>query len=161
MDQSTTERGGLQRAGHRAMAILCSIKLAIIVLVPFAGLSVIGGLIPQNGEYDEYVKAYGATTARLLWNAGLTDLFASWWFLVPAGYLLVSMAACSLRRLPMIWRVARDSGDWHNTSEQGNLTYQRSFTMPLTGGRALQTVMDRLINQFRGGRYRVTVHGEP
>jgi cytochrome c biogenesis protein len=84
-----------------------SLKLTIPLLLLLAALSVIGTLIPQNATESEYLRLYSKDTYYLVRGLGLTDMYHSWWFVAVLGLLAVNLIACSVRRLPGLWRQVR------------------------------------------------------
>jgi cytochrome c biogenesis protein len=82
----------------------CSLKLTIATLLLLATTSVAGTLLPQNLSMEQYRQLFGEPVIRLLRALQLFDMYHSWWFLGLLGVFALNLTACSLRRLPGVWR---------------------------------------------------------
>ena len=80
---------------------LSSIKLAIWLISVIAALSLIGTLIPQNQEPAFYVEKYGSSGYNALLTAGLTDVYASWWFILFLALFSLNLTVCLLNRFSL------------------------------------------------------------
>ena len=87
--------------------VFYSLKLTIPLLIVLAALSVIGTLIPQNASEHEYLHLYSKETYYILKGFGLLDMYHSWWFIGVLILLALNLTACSLKRLPNLWRQVR------------------------------------------------------
>jgi len=81
-----------------------SVRLTIVLLIILSGVCVIGTLIPQNESPQHYLQLYSPSTYRLFAALGFLNLFASWWFFCLMTLFTINLAACSLNRLPRVWR---------------------------------------------------------
>ncbi|MCX5895922.1 MAG: cytochrome c biogenesis protein ResB [Proteobacteria bacterium] len=90
---------------HSVKDLLVSIKLTIPLLIILSIVCLIGTLIPQNESPEHYLKLYRESTYNILATTGCLDLFHSWWFLLVMGIFTVNLIACSLNRLPGVWRL--------------------------------------------------------
>ncbi len=75
-----------------------SIKLAIWLLVIIALLSLIGTLIPQNQDPEFYLGKYGQYGYQVLSKIGLSNVYASWWFILTLVFFALNLAVCILNR---------------------------------------------------------------
>lgn len=96
--------------------LFSSLRLAVVLLIILAAVSVIGTLIPQERETAIYLERYGENTYRFLKVFGAIDLYHSWGFRVLMGLLSLNLLVCSVRRLKGIYRrtftpVAEKSGE--------------------------------------------------
>ncbi len=82
----------------------CSLKLTVFTLLLLAATSVVGTILPQNLTPDQYRQLYGETGFRLVRALQLFDMYHSRWFLALLGLFALNLTACSLRRLPAVWR---------------------------------------------------------
>ncbi len=80
---------------------LSSVKLAIWLLSVIAVLSLIGTLIPQNEEPAFYIDRYGRSGYGVLLTTGLTDVYASWWFILFLCLFSLNIAACLINRFSL------------------------------------------------------------
>lgn len=137
---------------------LCSLKLTIVTLLLLAATSVIGTIVPQNLPLDQYRHLYGETATTVLRALQLFDMYHSWWFLGLLGLFAVNLLACSLRRLPVVWR----------TVSRPVLFAEESLLKTLPNRRVLQTplppaeVNSRLENLLRQrfAKPKITERGE-
>ena len=57
-----------------------SVKLTIVLLLSLATTSIIGTLIPQNEDPQDYFQAFGGVFYQLFNLLDLFDMYHSWWF---------------------------------------------------------------------------------
>ncbi len=87
-----------------------SVKLTIFLLILLAIISIAGTLIKQNATSEEYIQRYGLALYNILDFFILFDMYHSWWFSAILLLLVINLIACSLQRLPVVWRqVFRES----------------------------------------------------
>jgi cytochrome c biogenesis protein len=82
-----------------------SVKLTVTLLLILAITSIIGTLIPQAGNPQEYVAKYGEALYRLLTVLDLFDMYHSWWFRLLIVLLALNIIICSVDRLPAVWKI--------------------------------------------------------
>lgn len=82
---------------------VCSLKLTVATLLLLAATSVLGTVIPQKLSSVQYQQHYGEK-AQLLQLLQLDDMYHSVWFMALLGLFVLNLVACSLRRLPAVWR---------------------------------------------------------
>jgi cytochrome c biogenesis protein len=81
-----------------------SLKLTIFLLILLAILSIIGTVITQNAPSSDYIQRYGIRLYEVLNFFSLFDMYHSWWFSAILLLLVINLIACSLKRLPGVWR---------------------------------------------------------
>ncbi len=86
----------------------CSLKLTIVTLILLAATSIIGTVIQQNRSPQEYLQEYSETTFRLFDALGFFDMYHSWWFLALLALFSINLIACSIKRLPRVWKTVRE-----------------------------------------------------
>ncbi len=86
----------------------CSLKLTIFTLILLAATSIIGTVIQQGRTPEEYIQRYGETTYRLFEALQFFDMYHSWWFLTLLWLFSVNLTACSIKRLPRVWKTVRE-----------------------------------------------------
>jgi len=106
-DLTVKEKGRKSDKGR--VSFFYSLKLTIPLLILLAALSVIGTLIPQNATEGEYLRLYSKETYYILKGLGLLDMYHSWWFIGALLLLAINLTACSLKRLPALWRQVRET----------------------------------------------------
>lgn len=91
---------------HALWNFLCSLKLTVVTLLLLAATSIFGTVIPQNRSLAQYQQHYG-DKAQILQALQLDDMYHSVWFTALLGLFVLNLVACSLRRLPAVWRSVR------------------------------------------------------
>ncbi|MEW5762906.1 MAG: cytochrome c biogenesis protein ResB [Bacillota bacterium] len=85
-------------------------KVFLGVVAFLAAACGVGTVIPQGEAPVTYLEHYGTITGLLLIRSGLTDVYHAWWFVAAEGWLVLSTAACTWRRvraLPQPYRLDR------------------------------------------------------
>lgn len=82
----------------------CSLKLTMFLLITLAIISVIGTVIPQGTPPPEYLQTISQNKFKLYKALGFFDMYHSWWFMLLLILLSVNLIACSIKRLPYIWK---------------------------------------------------------
>ncbi|MBM7865497.1 hypothetical protein GTO89_01725 [Heliobacterium gestii] len=80
--------------------IFSSMKLGLFLLLLIAAASIIGTLLPQNGDPRQYGSLYPLYKAL-----GLTDMYHSTWFMLLLFVLAMNLFICTFNRAPGIWRL--------------------------------------------------------
>ena len=83
----------------------CSLKLTMFLLISLAVISIIGTVIPQGPPPEEYLAQISPAKAALYKALGFFDMYHSWWFILLLYLLTVNLIACSIKRLPHIWKI--------------------------------------------------------
>ena len=86
---------------------LTSIRLALLSLLLVGLGSILGTLLPQQQPAAFYEEKFGTVGAALIGRLGLDDVYRSPIFLACIALLLLNLIACSLKRLPEVWRQLR------------------------------------------------------
>ncbi len=86
----------------------CSLKLTVFTLILLAATSVIGTLIQQNQQPEEYLRVYGETAYRVFEKLQFFDMYHSWWFLALLALFAINLTACSIKRLPRLLNTVRN-----------------------------------------------------
>lgn len=90
---------------HSLWDFFCSLKLTMFLLISLAVISIIGTVIPQGIPPDEYLAQISPAKIKLYKALGFFDMYHSWWFILLLYLLTVNLVACSIKRLPHIWKV--------------------------------------------------------
>jgi cytochrome c biogenesis protein len=112
--------------------LFASLRVTIALLILLAALSVIGTLIPQNASEQAYLQRYTQETYSLLKGLGLFDMYHSWWFRGVLALLAINVVACTVTRLPAIWR--RKPRDRNSFARIGTVLTHLSVLLILLGG---------------------------
>ena len=83
---------------------LCSLKLTMFLFITLAVISIIGTIIPQGAPPPEYLQTISQNKLMLYQSLGFFDMYHSWWFILLLSLLCINLIACSIKRLPHIWR---------------------------------------------------------
>jgi cytochrome c biogenesis protein len=83
----------------------CSLKLTMFLLISLAVISIIGTIVPQGTPPQEYLATISTAKASLYKTLGFFDMYHSWWFILLLYLLTVNLIACSIKRLPAIWKI--------------------------------------------------------
>ena len=109
---------------------LSSMTGAVWILVVLAVMSLLGVSIGQGLPPDAYTDRYGQVLGSFVYRSGLSEIFTSWYFLLFAAVLAVSLIACSFGRLKKLAAV-RGRG---RASRVGSLLLHVSMVVILAGG---------------------------
>ncbi|MDO9068358.1 MAG: cytochrome c biogenesis protein ResB [Deltaproteobacteria bacterium] len=90
---------------HSLWDFFCSLKLTMFLLISLAVISIIGTVIPQGTPPEEYLAQIGPAKIKLYNALGFFDMYHSWWFILLLYLLTVNLVACSIKRLPHIWKI--------------------------------------------------------
>jgi cytochrome c biogenesis protein len=82
-----------------------SLKLAMAVLLTLAVTSIIGTVIPQGNVPEQYIQSISQVKLKLYQALGFFDMYHSWWFVLLLTALAANLVACSMKRLPHIWKI--------------------------------------------------------
>jgi len=82
----------------------CSLKLTMFLFIALAVSSIIGTVIPQGTIPPEYLQTISQNKLKLYQSLGFFDMYHSWWFILLLALLTGNLIACSIKRLPGIWR---------------------------------------------------------
>ncbi len=98
---TTSNRGFLQTLWD----FFCSVKLAIFLLILLAATSIIGTIIPQGTPPPEYLQTISEGKYKIYQALGFFDMYHSWWFILLLYLFTVNIVACSIKRLPRVWKI--------------------------------------------------------
>ncbi len=119
----------------------CSLKLAIFLLILLAATSIIGTIIPQGQLRPEYLQTISATKLKLYSSLGFFDMYHSWWFMLLLYLFTVNIVACSIKRLPRVWKIISEPTLVMTDSFEKSLAVTHDFK--LEGDTA--TLRDRMV----------------
>lgn len=90
---------------HSLWDFFCSLKLTMFLLISLAVISIIGTIIPQGTVPPEYLATISPAKHQIYKALGFFDMYHSWWFILLLYLLTVNLVACSIKRLPHIWKI--------------------------------------------------------
>ncbi len=154
---------------ERLWRFLCSVRLALVLILLISAASLAGALIVQApGEvlssplsYDRWVEGlrprFGIFTG-LMDFLGLFRVFGVWWFNVLVSLLVLNLTVCTVNRFPAIWRTVR-----HPAVKPGQGFFERGRyrTWFTSSGLSQQEASDVAAETLRRQHYQVTIGSEP
>lgn len=90
---------------HSLWDFFCSLKLTMFLLISLAIISIIGTIVPQGTVPPEYLATISPAKHQIYKALGFFDMYHSWWFILLLYLLTVNLVACSIKRLPHIWKI--------------------------------------------------------
>ena len=101
------QKGLVEVISEKVWKFLSSVKLAVILLIILAIVSVIGTVIEQNQSAEKYLMEYTRATVDLFEMLGLFDLYHTWWFVLLLFLLTANLTVCTLDRFPRTWSIIK------------------------------------------------------
>jgi cytochrome c biogenesis protein len=138
-----------------------SLKLTLALIVATAFVSGLGTLVPQGEENaDQVVKQYGQAAFDRLHALGIDDCYHAWWFLLVLFLFALNLIACTIIRLPKVWRLSQSLAEQKDAPELSILTstYARDFASTLPPAEALAKASQPLLEAY--GSLRKAGNGE-
>lgn len=89
----------LKRTVAALYKFLRSIRLAVVLILIIAVLSILSTLIPQGRDAAFYFHTYGPYWAPVFLILGFDSFFRSPLFLIPVGFFFVNLSVCTIDRL--------------------------------------------------------------
>jgi len=86
---------------------LCSVKLAIFLLIALSVTSIIGTLIPQGEPLNFYQEKFNPTFFYLIKLFQINDAYNSWWFLSLLNLFSINLICCTLKRFPFTMKILK------------------------------------------------------
>lgn len=99
------QKGLVEIGAERVWKFLSSVKLAVVLLIILAIVSVIGTVIQQNESPESYLREYSQTTVNLFEALGFFDMYHTWWFVLLLFLLTANLTVCTLDRFPATWKM--------------------------------------------------------
>lgn len=118
---------GAPHASNGIWRFLISIRLTVGLLLTLAATSIIGTLVPQNADPQDYLRAYGDFLYRVFYVLDIFDMYRSWWFQVLLVLLTVNIVACSIDRLSSLWKTIFVKTPAFRLSAFRSLPHRESF----------------------------------
>ena len=99
------QKGLVEIISEKIWKFLSSVKLAVVLLIILAIVSVIGTLIAQNEAPEQYLREYSQATVNLFETIGFFDMYHTWWFVFLLFLLTANLTVCTLDRFPHTWKI--------------------------------------------------------
>ncbi|NLA75194.1 MAG: cytochrome c biogenesis protein ResB, partial [Deltaproteobacteria bacterium] len=85
---------------NKIWKFLCSLRLTLFILVLLAATSIIGTLIPQGEESEQFIQSISPALQKIITSFHLYDMYHSAWFQLIIFILALNLIACSINKLP-------------------------------------------------------------
>ncbi len=99
------KKGIIEIAADKVWKFFSSVKLAVVLLIILAIVSVIGTVIQQNEPPEKYLQEYSQATVQLFEMIGFFDMYHTWWFVLLLFLLTANLTVCTLDRFPHTLRI--------------------------------------------------------
>ena len=100
-----TKSSNTEGVAHNIWNFFASVKLSVVILLSLAATSVIGTVVPQNGNTEAYIERYGETLFKLFSTLDFFDMYHSWWYRALLCLLTINITVCSIHRLSSTWKI--------------------------------------------------------
>jgi cytochrome c biogenesis protein len=149
------KKGILEIIAEKVWKFFSSVKLAVVLLIILAIVSVIGTVIQQNEAPERYLQEYSRATVDLFEMLGFFDMYHTWWFVLLLFLLTANLTICTLDRFPHTWKIVtaplkpiEDDGlkavpFKKEISFKGSMDNAREHAMKVIGGRGYRIVESR------------------
>ncbi len=99
------QKGIVEIIAEKVWKFFSSVKLAVVLLIILAIVSVIGTVIQQNEAPEKYLQEYSQATVELFEMLGFFDMYHTWWFVLLLFLLTANLTVCTLDRFPHTWKI--------------------------------------------------------
>jgi len=99
------QKGIVEIAAEKVWKFFSSVKLAVVLLIILAIVSVIGTVIQQNEAPEHYLLEYSQGTVQLFEMLGFFDMYHTWWFVLLLFLFTANLTVCTLERFPHTWKL--------------------------------------------------------
>jgi len=101
------QQGIVEVVSEKIWKFFASVKLAVVLLIILAAVSIVGTVIQQNQAPEDYLREYSQSTIDLFESIGLFDLYHTWWFVLLLLLFTANLTICTLDRFPSAWKAIR------------------------------------------------------
>lgn len=109
---------------------LCSLKLAIFVLIGLAVVSIIGTVIPQVPNIpEEYIRSLSQGKLQMYDKLGFFDMYHSVWYVGLLYLFTLNLVSCSIKRLPRVWKIVTEPVLIFDEAQEKTLSLTRDLKM--------------------------------
>jgi cytochrome c biogenesis protein len=144
------KKGIIEIAADKVWKFFSSVKLAVVLLIILAIVSVIGTVIQQNEAPERYLAEYSQTTVQLFETIGLFDMYHTWWFVLLLFLLTTNLTVCTLDRFPHTLRII--TAPLKPIDEDGLKAIPFKKEIPFKGG--MHLAEERAVKVLNAHRYR-------
>jgi cytochrome c biogenesis protein len=144
------KKGIIEVAADKVWKFFSSVKLAVVLLIILAIVSVIGTVIQQNESPEKYLTEYSQATVQLFEMIGFFDMYHTWWFVLLLFLLTANLTVCTLERLPHTLRII--AAPLKPIDEDSLKAVQFKKEIPFKGG--MDKAEERAVKVLNARRYR-------
>lgn len=101
------QKGAVEVVTEKIWKFFSSVKLAVVLLIILAIVSVVGTVVQQNEPTETYLKEYTPATVQFFEALGLFDMYHTWWFVLLLFLFTANLTVCTLERFPVAWKAMR------------------------------------------------------
>lgn len=105
--ENQSQQGIVEILSDKIWKFFSSVKLAVVLLIILAAVSVIGTVVQQNQAPEDYLREYSRGTVELFETLGFFDLYHTWWFVLLLLLFTANLTICTLERFPHAWKAMR------------------------------------------------------
>lgn len=127
-----------------------SVRLTVYTLVILAVTSVIGTIVLQNGNPQQYVALYGEGMYNLIRVLKIDDMYHAWWYLLLLLLLCINIVVCSIERLSKTWKIIFPDSITVNPKRFSTLKNKEGFDLerPLDStAAAVETLLSKKVGR--------------
>ena len=144
------QKGIVEIAAEKVWKFFSSVKLAVILLIILAIVSVIGTVIQQNESPEKYLQEYSEATVQLFEMLGFFDMYHTWWFVILLFLLTANLTVCTLERLPHTVKIM--TAPLKPIDDDGLKALQLKKELTVKGG--MEKAEERVLQVFKAHGYR-------
>jgi cytochrome c biogenesis protein len=149
-----THKGFIEVLADNVWKFFSSVKLAVVLLIILAIVSIIGTVIQQNESPDKYLLEYSQSTVQLFEMLGFFDMYHTWWFVLLLLLLTANLMVCSLERFPHTWKAVTTPPMPRDDAGLKDLPYRKEISVRS----GLDKAKMRAVGALKARRYSVTEH---
>ena len=144
------QKGVVEVVAEKVWKFFSSVKLAVVLLIILAIVSVIGTVIQQNEAPEKYLQEYSQSAVTLFEFLGFFDMYHTWWFVLLLFMFTANLTVCTLERFPHSMRIITAPLKPIDDDSLKAVAFKKEFTFK--GG--MDKAEERAVKVLRGHRYR-------
>ena len=144
------QKGIVEIAAEKVWKFFSSVKLAVVLLIILAIVSVIGTVIQQNEAPEKYLQEYSQSTVNILEMLGFFDMYHTWWFVMLLFLFTANLTVCTLERLPHTLKIITAPLKPIDDDSLKAVPYKKEITVK----DGMDKAEERAVNVLNAHRYR-------
>jgi cytochrome c biogenesis protein len=125
-----TKKETFKPLGSEIIDFFASVKLALVLFISLAVLSILGTILPQGESLVFFGQVYTPASVKLIRFFQLYDMYHSWWFKWLLLLLSANLIVCSLKRFSSTWKVVNSPPRAVSEHLFETLAFHRTVTLP-------------------------------